>query len=222
MRKKRDSRQFVVIGLGQFGSNMAKALHGMGYEVLAVDKRMERVQEYSTEFTHVVQADATEENALRELGILNFDVVVVAIGDDMEANLLTTMQLKDLGAPYIVAMARDPLQGRLLKKIGVNRIVSPEADMANRVAHNLATTSVMDYIELSDEFSIVELAVSPDLHDKSLAESNIRAKYGLNVVAIKRGDKLIVTPQATEKLRASDTIVVVGSNEGISHMEENL
>ena len=222
MRKKRDSRQFVVIGLGQFGSNMAKALHGMGYEVLAVDKRMERVQEYSTEFTHVVQADATEENALRELGILNFDVVVVAIGDDMEANLLTTMQLKDLGAPYIVAMARDPLQGRLLKKIGVNRIVSPEADMANRVAYNLATTSVMDYIELSDEFSIVELAVSPDLHDKSLAESNIRAKYGLNVVAIKRGDKLIVTPQATEKLRASDTIVVVGSNEGISHMEENL
>lgn len=222
MRKKRDSRQFVVIGLGQFGSNMAKALHGMGYEVLAVDKRMERVQEYSTEFTHVVQADATDENALRELGILNFDVVVVAIGDDMEANLLTTMQLKDLGAPYIVAMARDPLQGRLLKKIGVNRIVSPEADMANRVAHNLATTSVMDYIELSDEFSIVELAVSPDLHDKSLAESNIRAKYGLNVVAIKRGDKLIVTPQATEKLRASDTIVVVGSNEGISHMEENL
>ena len=194
----------------------------MGYEVLAVDKRMERVQEYSTEFTHVVQADATDENALRELGILNFDVVVVAIGDDMEANLLTTMQLKDLGAPYIVAMARDPLQGRLLKKIGVNRIVSPEADMANRVAHNLATTSVMDYIELSDEFSIVELAVSPDLHDKSLAESNIRAKYGLNVVAIKRGDKLIVTPQATEKLRASDTIVVVGSNEGISHMEENL
>ena len=222
MRKKRDSRQFVVIGLGQFGSNMAKALHGMGYEVLAVDKRMERVQEYSTEFTHVVQADATDENALRELGILNFDVVVVAIGDDMEANLLTTMQLKDLGAPYIVAMARDPLQGRLLKKIGVNRIVSPEADMANRVAYNLATTSVMDYIELSDEFSIVELAVSPDLRDKSLAESNIRAKYGLNVVAIKRGDKLIVTPQATEKLRASDTIVVVGSNEGISHMEENL
>ena len=222
MRKKRDSRQFVVIGLGQFGSNMAKALHGMGYEVLAVDKRMERVQEYSTKFTHVVQADATDENALRELGILNFDVVVVAIGDDMEANLLTTMQLKDLGAPYIVAMARDPLQGRLLKKIGVNRIVSPEADMANRVAYNLATTSVMDYIELSDEFSIVELAVSPDLHDKSLAESNIRAKYGLNVVAIKRGDKLIVTPQATEKLRASDTIVVVGSNEGISHMEENL
>ena len=94
--------------------------------------------------------------------------------------------------------------------------------MANRVAYNLAMTSVMDYIELSDEFSIVELAVSPDLHDKSLAESNIRAKYGLNVVAIKRGDKLIVTPQATEKLRASDTIVVVGSNEGISHMEENL
>ena len=222
MKKEKDSRQFVVIGLGQFGLNMARALHRMGYEVLAVDTRIERVQEYSNEFTHVVQADATDENALRELGILNFDVVVVAIGDNMEANLLTTMQLKDLGAPYIVAMARDPLQGRLLKKIGVNRIVSPEADMANRVAYNLATTSVMDYIELSDEFSIVELAVSPDLHDKSLAESNIRAKYGLNVVAIKRGDKLIVTPQATEKLRASDTIVVVGSNEGISHMEENL
>jgi len=222
MKKEKDSRQFVVIGLGQFGLNMARALHRMGYEVLAVDTRIERVQEYSNEFTHVVQADATDENALRELGILNFDVVVVAIGDNMEANLLTTMQLKDLGAPYIVAMARDPLQVRLLKKIGVDRIVSPDADMANRVAYNLATTNIMDYIELSEDISIVELAVPLELQDKTLAESDVRVRYGLNVVAIKRGEQLLVSPAASEKLQASDTIVVVGSNDGISRLEENL
>ena len=220
MKSKKDIRQFAIIGIGRFGSNMAKALTKMGYEVLAIDKNMERVQEFSNEFTHVVQADATDENALRELGILNFDVVVVAIGEDVQANVLTTLQLKEIGAPYIVSMARDSLQIKLLEKIGADRVVSPERDMARRVAYNLASTSVMDYIELSPQFSIVEIAVPEDFLDKTLMESDIRAKYGINVVAIKRKNDLIISPRPTERLQKGDVAIVVGSNDGINSLEE--
>ncbi len=219
MKTKSENRQFAIIGLGRFGSNMAKALHKMGYEVLAIDKDMQKVQEFSNEFTHVVQADATDEDALRALGILNFDVVVVAIGENLQANVLATLQLKEIGARYIVATARDTLQIKLLEKIGADRVVSPERDMARRVAYNLASTSVMDYIELSPEFSIVEITVPHSFQNKTLVESNIRAKYGINVVAIKRGEDLIVSPQPTEHLLKDDIAVVVGSNEGINSLE---
>ena len=218
MKTKSENRQFAIIGLGRFGSNMAKALHKMGYEVLAIDKDMQKVQEFSNEFTHVVQADATDEDALRALGILNFDVVVVAIGENLQANVLATLQLKEIGARYIVATARDTLQIKLLEKIGADRVVSPERDMARRVAYNLASTSVMDYIELSPEFSIVEITVPHSFQNKTLVESNIRAKYGINVVAIKRGEDLIVSPQPTEHLLEDDIAVVGGSNEGIDSL----
>lgn len=213
-------RQFAVIGLGRFGRNMALALHEMGYEVLAIDKDMERVQEFSNEVTHVVQADTTDEMALRSLGILNFDVVIVAIGADTEANIMTTLQLKEIGVPYIVAIARTVLQVKVLEKIGANRIVAPERDMARRVAYNLASTNVMDYIELSPKFSIVEINLPAALWHKSLIESNIRAKYGLNIVALKRGDDLIINPLPTEVLEPEDIAIVVGSNDSISNLEE--
>ncbi len=219
MSTTKENRQFAIIGLGRFGSNMAKALHKMGYEVLAIDKSMQKVQEFSNEFTHVVQADATDENALRALGILNFDVVVVAIGEDLQANILTTLQLKEIGARYIVATARNTLQVKLLEKIGANRVVSPERDMARRVAYNLASTNVMDYIELSPQFSIVEITVPKIFLNKTLLESDIRAKYGINVVAIKRGDDLIISPLPTEQLQAGDIAIVVGSNDGINGLE---
>ena len=219
MSNKKENRQFAIIGLGRFGSNMAKALHKMGYEVLAIDKSMQKVQEFSNAFTHVVQADATDENALRALGILNFDVVVVAIGEDLQANVLTTLQLKEIGAPYIVATARNTLQVKLLEKIGANRVVSPERDMARRVAYNLASTNVMDYIELSPQFSIVEITVPRIFLNKTLLESDIRAKYGINVVAIKRGDDLIISPLPTERLQEGDIAIVVGSNDGINGLE---
>ena len=218
-RKKQSERQFAVIGLGRFGRNIAIALHEMGYDVLAIDRDMERVQEFSHEVTHVVQADTTDEDALRSLGILNFDVVIVAIGSDIEANIMTTLQLKEIGVPYIVAIARNVLQIKVLEKIGANRVVAPERDMARRVAYNLASTNIMDYIELSPQFSIVEIAVPKAIRGKSLSESNIRAKYGLNVVAIKRHDNLIVSPLPTEKLLENDVVVVVGSNESINGLE---
>lgn len=212
-------RQFAVIGLGRFGSNMAKALTKMGYEVLAIDKNQQKVQEFSDEATHVVQADTTDENALRELGILNFDVVVVAIGEDVQANVLTTLQLKEIGVNFIVATARNSLHTKLLEKVGADRIVAPERDMARRVAYNLASTSVMDYIELSPRFSIVEITAPKTFQNKTIAESNIRAKYGINVVAIKRGEDLIISPLPSEKIIKNDIVVVVGKNESINGLE---
>ena len=209
-------RQFAVIGLGRFGSNMAKALSKMGYEVLAIDKNQHKVQEFSDEVTHVVQADTTDENALRELGILNFDVVVVAIGEDVQANVLTTLQLKEIGVNFIVATSRNSLHTKLLEKVGADRIVAPERDMARRVAYNLASTSVMDYIELSPRFSIVEITAPKAFQNKTIAESNIRAKYGINVVAIKRGEDLIISPLPSEKIIKDDIVVVVGKNESIN------
>lgn len=219
MEKEKTNKQFAIIGLGRFGSNMAKALHKMGYEVLAIDRNMQKVQDFSDEVTHVVQADTTDENALKAMGIRNFDVVVVAIGEDVQANIMTTMQLKEIGAPFIVATARNSLHVKLLEKIGADRIVSPERDMARRVAYNLASTSVMDYIELSPKFSIVEISAPKAFQDQTLAESNIRAKYGINVVAIKRDDNLIISPLPSEKIQKGDIVIVVGSNEGINGLE---
>lgn len=220
MKREKADRQFAIIGLGRFGSNMAKALYKMGYEVLAIDKDMQKVQDFSDEVTHVVQADTTDETALRAMGIRNFDVVVVAIGEDVQANIMTTLQLKEIGAPFIVATARNSLHVKLLEKIGADRVVSPERDMARRVAYNLASTSVMDYIELSPKFSIVEISAPKAFQDKTLAESNIRAKYGINVVAIKRDDNLIISPLPSEKIQKGDIVIVVGSNEGINGLEE--
>lgn len=220
MKRNKVEKQFAIIGLGRFGTNMAKALYKMGYEVLAVDKSAQKVQDFSDEVTHVVQADATDENALRALGILNFDVVVVAIGEDVQSNIMTTLQLKEIGARYIVATARNNLQVKLLEKIGADRVVSPERDMARRVAYNLASTSVMDYIELSPQFSIVEITVPKALLNKTLAQSDIRAKYGINVVAIKRDEALIISPLPSERLQQNDIAIVVGKNEGINGLEE--
>lgn len=213
------TKQFAVIGLGRFGTSVAMTLHTMGYEVLAIDNSEERVQEFSNEVTHVVQADTTDEDTLAALGIRNFDVVIVAIGENVQANILTTLQLKELGVPYIVAKASNKLHGKMLEKIGADRVVYPERDMGQRVAHNLVSSTMLDYIELSPNLNIMEVSVPRVLEGKSLAEADLRAKYEINVVAIKRGDNIIVPPQPNEKIQAYDILVVVGSIKGIQRLE---
>lgn len=218
MAKK--DKQFAVIGLGRFGTSVAQTLFAQGYEVLAIDNDEDRVQKLSNEVTQVVQADTTNENSLKELGIRNFDVAIVAIGEDMQANVLTTLQLKELGVKYIVAKARNRLHGKLLEKIGANRVVYPERDMGQRVAHNLVSSNVLDYIELSPNLGIVEVEAPRSLFGKSLAETNLRAQFEVNVVAIKHGDKLIVPPMPNDKITEHDILVVVGGNAGIRRLEE--
>lgn len=216
----RKNKQFAVVGLGRFGTSVAKTLYQMGYEVLAIDSDEARVQDFSDEVTHVVQADTTDEDTLRALGIRNFDVVVVAIGADVQANLLTTLQLKELGVPHIVAKAKNPLHGKMLEKIGADRVVFPERDMGQRVAHNLVSSNVLEYIELSPDYSIVEVAAPQMLVGKDLVETDLRGRYEVNVVAIRRGEQLLVPPSPTEKIRAKDVLFVVGANRGVQRLEE--
>ncbi|WP_346354908.1 TrkA family potassium uptake protein [Azotosporobacter soli] len=217
---KKKNKQYAVIGLGRFGTSVATTLYEMGYEVLAVDNDENRIQEFSDQVTHVIQADTTDEESLIALGIRNFDVVIVAIGENVQANILTALQVKEMGVPYVVAKASNSLHGKLLQKIGVDRVVYPERDMGKRVAHNLVSNSVLDYIELSPELSIVEVSAPNKLYGKTLMETDLRAKYEINVVAIKRGDELIVSPLPTERFGAEDIIVVVGSRNGIEKLEE--
>lgn len=216
----RQSKQYAVIGLGRFGSSVAKTLHGLGYEVLAIDSNSEVVSAFSDEVTHVVQADTTDEDTLKALGIRNFDAVVVAIGDDIQANVLTTLQLKEIGVKFVVAKARNELHGKMLQKIGADRVVYPERDMGLRIAHNLISTNILDYMELSPNLSLVEITAPKSIVGYSLVESNLRAKYSINVVAIKRGDKILVSPDPNEKIQSNDVLIAIGSNTGVKEFEE--
>ena len=216
---KEMKRQFAVIGLGRFGTSVALTLQSLGHDVLAIDSSDEQVQRLSDQVTHVVQADTTEENSLHALGLRNFDAVVVAIGEDVQANVATTLLLKEMGVPYIIAKARNSLHGKMLEKIGADRVVYPERDMGQRVAHSLISSNVLDYIELSPDLSLVEVTVPGVLSGKTLQQANMRALYGVNVVAIKRIDHLIVPPQPNELIQESDILIVIGSTEGIKRLE---
>jgi trk system potassium uptake protein TrkA len=212
-------RQFAVIGLGRFGSSVAKTLSKMNFEVLAIDDREDRIQEMSAIVTHAVQADSTDEEALRAMGIRNFDVVVVAIGEDIQASILTTLILKEIGIPTIVVKAVNELHGKVLKKIGADKVIYPERDMGQRVAHHLISSNILDHIELSADYSIVEISVSNQMVGKSLRQLDIRAKYGCNVIAIKQQEKLIIPPSGEDPLKPEDVLVIVGNNENLQTFE---
>ncbi|NEW09817.1 TrkA family potassium uptake protein [Paenibacillus sp. SYP-B3998] len=205
-------KQFAIIGMGRFGSSIAKTLSQTGFEVLAIDHRENIVQDISSIVTHAVQADSTDEEALKALGIRNFDVVVVAIGEDIQASILTTLILKEMGIATIVVKAVNDLHGKVLKKIGADKVVYPERDMGQRVAHHLISSNILDYIELSADYSIVEIKASKQMIGKNLRELDIRVKYGCNVIAIKQEEKLVIPPSAEELLNPNDILVIVGKN----------
>ncbi|MBT9173957.1 MAG: Ktr system potassium uptake protein A [Syntrophomonadaceae bacterium] len=209
-------RQFAVIGIGRFGASVATTLYEMGNDVLAIDSSEAKVEGIVDKVTHAAVADSTSEIALKSLGITNFDVVIVSIGQDIQASILTTLLLKELGVGYIVAKARTMLHGKVLQKIGADRIVFPERDMGIRVAHNLVAANVLDFIELSPEYSIVEIIVPQYMVGKSLRELDLRARHDLNVLAIRSADKKInVTPAATDRMQRGDVMIVVGKNDKI-------
>ena len=215
----KQKKQFAVIGLGRFGTSVALTLQMLGNDVLAIDSDEDRVQRISDQVTHVVQADTTDENSLLTLGLRNFDAVVVAIGADVQANVATTLLLKELGVPYIVAKASNALHGKMLEKIGADRVVYPERDMGQRVAHSLISSNVLDYIELSPSLSLVEVTAPAIFVGHCLQQTNMRALYGVNVVAIKRYDLLIVPPNPDEVIQESDILIVIGSTEGLQRLE---
>jgi trk system potassium uptake protein len=215
-------KQYAVIGMGRFGSSVAKTLYEMGYDVLAIDKDEEITQDVVDFVTHAVTADSTDEMVLKSLGIRNFDVVVVAIGADIQASILTTLILKEMGVPYIVVKAENELHGKVLARIGADKVVYPERDMGSRVAHNLISANVLDFIELSPEYSILEIEATQKMIGRSLAELDIRKKFGCNVLAIKHGHKFNISPKASDVIQEGDILVVIGANADLVELEEQV
>jgi len=213
-------KQFMVVGLGRFGSSVATTLASKGYDVLVVDSDADKVQEISSLVTHAVQADATDEDALKTLGVNNFDIAIVSIGANIHANILATLILKEQGVKYVVVKAQDGLHGKLLTKVGADKIVYPERDMGVRVANNLISANVLDYIELAPGYSIAEVVASEKLSGMTLAETDIRGKFGVNVIAIKNEHKVNVSPEATDVIDSGDILVVMGHEDGLKRLKE--
>jgi len=212
-------KQYLVVGLGRFGTSVARALYNSGNDVLAIDKNEEVVNEISEHVTQAVAVNATDETSLKAMGIGNFDVAIVSIGTDVQSSIMAVLLLKELGVRYIVAKAHDDLHGKVLRKIGADRVVFAERDMGMRVAHNLVSSNILDYIELSPNYGIVETLPPKNWHGKSLNELNLRAKYGINIIAIKRGKDVNVSPSAEEIIGINDILVVVGETEQLEKVE---
>lgn len=215
-------KNFAVIGLGRFGGSICRTLSDEGIEVLAIDKNEERVNEYSMIASHAAVGDTTDESCLKSLGIRNFDHVIVAIGDDIQSSILTTLILKELGVPHITAKAQNDYHEKVLRKIGADQVVHPERDMGKRIANNMASGNIVDYLELSAEHRLVEIVTNGKISGHTIMDLDFRRKYGLNIVAIKRGENIIVSPQAKETLRFNDVLVVIGNDHDISRFEKKV
>ncbi len=212
-------RQFAVIGCGRFGSSVARTLYSLGYDVMAIDRNEDVIQSIADSVTHAVQADATDEASIKSLGIRNFDVVVVTIGSDIQSSILITLIVKELGVKYVIAKAQNDLHGKVLYKSGADRVVFPERDMGVRVAHNLVSSNILDYIELAPDYSIMEIAALQEWEGKSLLDINMRGKYGINVMAIKHGTEINISPTASDRIHKDDILVVVGNNDDLQRIE---
>lgn len=208
-----NKKQFVVIGLGRFGKSVARTLSSLGKDVLGIDLIESEVQAVANEITHAVQADARDEETLKTLGVRNFDVGIVAIGEDLESNILITVMLKELGIDYVVVKAQNSLHGTVLEKLGVDKVIYPEKDMGVRLAHNLVTSNVMDFIELSPNYGVVEIVAPAKFTNKSLGELNLRAKYGINVITIKKGTDIVIAPGADALIEEKDVLIIVTKTE---------
>lgn len=213
-------KNFVVIGMGRFGFSVARTLYEMGHDVLAVDSDEELVQEISPYVTHAVQIDATDESALKSLGISNMDAAIVAMGDDVKASILIALLCKELGAGMVIAKAQDALHGKVLSKMGVDRVVYPEREMGFRVAQSLASANILECIDLSEEYSIAEIEVLKEWDNRTLKELDLRKKFGINVMAIKNGEGgLNISPLGDDVIRQKDVLVVIGSMEDLQNLE---
>ncbi|QGQ47019.1 potassium channel family protein [Metabacillus sediminilitoris] len=215
-------KEFAVIGLGRFGGSICRALSEEGLEVMAIDTDEDKVNEFANIASHAVVGDTTDETVLKSLGIRNFDHVIVAIGDNIQASILTTLILKELGVKDITVKATNDYHEKVLSKIGADRIVHPERDMGRRIAHKIISNNVLDYLELSDEHSIVEIVANEKIHGNSIIDLDIRAKYGINIVAMKRNRDIIVSPQANEMIKKNDVLIVIGADTDINRFEKRL
>lgn len=208
-------KQYAVIGLGRFGTSVARRLHEAGHEVLGIDANEERVEDAELFVTHAVVADTTEEKALISIGISNFDCVIVAIGNDMQSSILTVSLLKELGIKKVIAKAIEKRHGQVLDKVGADWIIYPERDMGERVANQLLSPNMLNYIELSKEYNIEEIIIPSTMAEKSLRELDIRAKYNVSAIAIVREGDIIISPSPDQIIHKGDLLVMIGNREDL-------
>lgn len=215
-------KSFAIIGIGRFGASVARELYKRGHEVLAVDSDQDAIQRIKDEVTHAVVGDATEESVLRAIGVRNFDCAIVAIASDIQDSVLVTLLLKELGVKYVVAKGQNALHTKVLERIGADKVVFPEADMGQRLAQTLTNDSIIDFIELSADFSIVEIVPPAKWVGKTLLDLNVRARYGVNVLAIRGEDGNIITisPAADQVVNEGDILIVVGENSTIEQLDK--
>jgi trk system potassium uptake protein len=211
---------FAVIGLGRFGGSLVKEFHHLGVEVLAVDVNEEKVKRYSQFATHAVVANAINENNLKDLGLKNVDLVIVSFGGNIEASILTTLLLKDLGVKQVWVKALSENHQKVLEKIGADRVIHPEREMAKRIAHHVTSDKIIDFIELSKNHSIAEIISTKKVTDKTLKELNVSANYGCTIIGIQRGEQFIVSPSAEETICPNDILIVLGHNNEIHAFED--
>ncbi len=206
-------KQYAVLGLGSFGESVALTLENMGCDVLVMDDSYEKIQDISDKVSYAMKGDVADPDALQALGGKNLDGVVVAVSENLEAGIMATMLCKEMGIPLVIAKAKNEIQGAILKRVGADRIVYPEIEMGSRVAKSLVSREFMDWIELSNDYSMVEIAVPAKWAGQSLAEVNARERLGINVVGIIVNGKIDVTPDPQKPLPEGGILIVIGSND---------
>lgn len=225
--------QFVVIGLGRFGSSIARALSDKDFEVLAIDKEESQVKAMEGVVSQSVVLDATDEKSLRELGIKEFDTAIVSMGDTVEDSIMITLTLKELGIKQVIVKAKSELHAKILKKVGADRIVFPEREMADRLAQSLASPKIFDFIEVSETYGIVEMVAPKKFVNRTLADLKLRHKYQVSAVAIKRKipiskpdgstdfkEEFIVGPGGGDEIISGDILILLGRNEDIDRIRK--
>jgi len=215
------AKQFLVIGAGRFGSAVATTLYSLGHEVVVVDRSEKAIEAIMNQVTHAAIVDATDEDALRKLGCANFDAVIVAIGEDLEANILATVAAKGVGARHVVSKVASALAARVLARVGADEVIRPEHDMGVRVARQLATPSILDAFDLGPDHGVIEIEVRPRLAG-TLEQLRLRNRFGVQAIAVNRAGKLEVGPHGDFELRPGDKVVLIGSNEAIQRIREYL
>ena len=213
-------KTFIVIGLGLFGAETARKLCTHGCEVLAMDIRSDLVQHVAADVTQAVVGDGQDKEVLRALGAGKFDCAIIAIGDDLAASVLTTMNLKELGVPYVICKAHDETHRRVLEKLGVDRVVIPECEFGGKLARSLSSHNVLDYIELSQDHGILEIPAPKSWVGQTLRQLNVRAKLGVNIIAVESGKKTNVSPSADYGICSGDIMVVLGDNMALEAVQK--
>ena len=213
-------KEFVVIGMGQFGSNVAKTLASSGAMVMIIDKNEQALEMVADHVTHAICADATNAEAMRQLGIKNYDGAIIGIGHDLESNVLITIQLKEMGVPFIMTKAATDLEGRILCKVGADKVIFPDKEMGIRVGNHMMNGNYFEAIELSEKYSIVDIGVPASWVGHSLRSLNIRHKYGVSIIGIRMKDKISVNPEPDYELQTDDILIVLGHNSELQKLHE--